>query len=484
MNHLVGEVVFLKDESLIKKLELQVHRVLEKDELLEKKLVIAVSGGQDSLALLHVLANIKSSLGPNLCVAHLDHGIRASGSADSSFVRREAERLGLTFFTKKVDTVAYKLSNKITLEEAGRELRYEFLGSVCETEDASAILLAHTSDDQAETVLMNLARGSGVKGVSGMAVVSNIPMKRFGSALIVRPFLGITRDETLAYCRANNLSPRRDPSNLSLKFSRNRIRLEALPVLEKLNPMAKGNIARFSGILGQVNDYLDQEVARVWPSIVTIHDKNIHIKREPLDLLHSALRQHLLRVAFTRVKGTSQDLSKLQVGRMERALSNRPGSTIELGADIVLVTGYAELYLGFKDDIIERQALPEDLMVEIPGRSEVNEWLVRADIVNLACEYEESKLVECLDMEALGSPLWVRHRVPGDKFLPLGLSGEKKLQDFMVDSKIPRYTRDKVPLLVSPKGIAWVVGWRLSHWAKVTKQTQRVVRVEFEKRKA
>ena len=169
---------------------------------------------------------------------------------------------------------------------------------------------------------------------------------------------------------------------------------------------------------------------------------------------------------------------------MERALSSRPGSTIELGADIVLVTGYAELYLGFKDDIIGRQALPEDLMVEIPGRSEVNEWLVRADIVNLACEYEESKLVECLDMEALGSPLWVRHRVPGDKFLPLGLSGEKKLQDFMVDSKIPRYTRDKVPLLVSPKGIAWVVGWRLSHWAKVTKQTQRVVRVEFEKRKA
>jgi tRNA(Ile)-lysidine synthase len=474
----------LRDESLIKKLEQHALSVLEEEGFRGKKLIVGVSGGQDSLALLQVLFNLSDYLGLKLWVAHLSHGIRASGRADSSFVEKEARRLGLAFVTKKVNTPAYKLLKKLSLEEAARELRYEFLGSVCETEGANAILLGHTSDDQAETVLMNLARGSGIRGASGMSVVSDMPVKGFGSARIVRPFLGITRGETLAYCKAMGLSPRLDPSNLSLKFSRNRIRLQALPVLEKLNPMAKANIGRFSKILEQVNDYLDLEVARVWPSAVTTHGKSLHIKREPLGLLHPALRQHLLKTALIMVRRGSQDLSKLQLGRMESATSSKPGKTIELGAGIVLVTGYGEIYLGHKEDIKGTQTLLKDTMVDIPGTSKLNEWLVRADIVDFGSEYEESKLVECLDLEAIGSPLWVRHRVPGDKFLPLGLSGEKKLQDFMVDSKIPRYTRNRVPLLVSPKGIAWVVGWRLSHWAKVTKQTQRVVRVEFEKMKA
>ena len=237
----------------------QVHRAV-KAALVDSGLapgssfVVAVSGGPDSLCLLHAIYNIREELDLSLYGAHLDHGLRGEASAkDAEFVAETFARLDIPLSLETADVPAFRTEHRLSVEEAARKVRYEFLARVATERQADAIALGHTADDQAETVLMHVIRGSGLSGLRGMEGVSR-SHSNTGNPVLVRPLLGVTREETVDYCRELKLEPRHDESNLSTELKRNRVRLELLPMLESYNPRIRDALVRLS-----------QSSAGTWP---------------------------------------------------------------------------------------------------------------------------------------------------------------------------------------------------------------------------
>ena len=232
-------------------------------------LVVALSGGPDSMALLYSLLSLRDSAGLRLHVAHLNHNFREEAEEDARFAAAVAAQLGLPATIGKSDPVAYQRETGISsFEEAAREVRYGFLAGVAEQNDAAALALGHTADDLAETVLMHVIRGSGIHGLRGMEEVSAWRSREGNrEAVLIRPLLDVTKSETAAYCHQSGIAFREDPGNRLLRFTRNRVRHELLPILESYNPRIKDALVRLARSSAMNVDYLEGEVARVWPTL-------------------------------------------------------------------------------------------------------------------------------------------------------------------------------------------------------------------------
>ena len=462
-----------------------------------KTLIVAVSGGPDSLALLHVLCHLGDAFGLRLHGAHLDHGLRgASSKSDASFVAEVFRGLGMSSTVEEADVNAFRRQNRISLEAAAREVRYNFLARVAANNHTDAIALGHTAGDQAETILMHIIRGSGLTGLRGMLPVT---MLNFGGrpARLVRPLLHVSRAEILEYCRARGLEPRLDESNFSLDLDRNRIRLELLPLLEQYNPAIRDALVRLSDSAAQDMDYLKSETDRVWHETARRDESSVTLTRGSFSRLPPALQSQLLRRAMMEVKGDIEDVRHSHIQDMARLMAGPAGRTLDLPGNTRLSVSYESAILAPSDrDHYPLPPLEGQNELEIPGQTLLAGWRVLARLVDPRQEFDErlgtekpgcgpdaattqnsnlrrrpvqafpSPVTACLNYSSLGGPLWVRSRMPGDRFQPLGMSPAKKLQDFMVDSKIPRLLRDRVPLVTSPRGIVWVVGWRIAEWAR------------------
>ncbi|MEK7682407.1 MAG: tRNA lysidine(34) synthetase TilS, partial [Chloroflexota bacterium] len=234
-------------------------------------LVVGVSGGPDSVCLLHILASLQRKLGLSLHVAHLDHGLRgAEAEADAAYVARLTAEMGVPATVEKRDVSAYRRGRKgLSLEMAAREVRYAFFADVMRAQSASTLALAHTGADQAETVLLHVLRGSGLGGVRGLRPVGPWPQRAGDpSWKVVRPLLGVSRAQTESYCRAHALEPRADASNRDLSFLRNRVRWDLLPVLRRYNPRIESALARLARAASDDMDYIDARAAEAWPTVV------------------------------------------------------------------------------------------------------------------------------------------------------------------------------------------------------------------------
>ena len=462
-----------------------------------KTLVVAVSGGPDSLALLFALCRLKGELGLELHGAHLDHGLRGDASeADARFVSSVFHKQGVAFTTERADVPSFQRTHRLSPEEAAREVRYGFLAQVASERRADAIALGHTSDDQAETVLMNIMRGSGLTGLRGMEPTTRRTFAE-GEVLLVRPLLSASREDTLSYCRALGLEPRLDLSNQSTELRRNRVRLELLPLLEEYNPAIREALIRLSRSAAEEVAHLDSLVDGIWHEAVRREREYVSLKKDVLGRLSTALQAHLLRRAVAEVKGDLNELEQTHIDDMVRLVGGPAGRTLDLPGGIRFSTGYAEATVATaRHDPCPLPALEGEHPLAVPGETLVCGWRVSASVVEQSTpeprspraaaaaigeavhdpsmadydrreEYGPDGLRACMSHDVLGGGLRVRARRPGDRFQPLGMSGQKKLQDFMVDAKIPRQWRGRVPLVVSLKGIAWVAGWRIADWAKV-----------------
>ncbi len=436
--------------------------------------VVAVSGGPDSLALLHALNRAARSGSVRLHGAHLDHQLRGEASrADAIFVAEMFRSLGIEATVDDADVAAYRKEHRLSLEDAARRVRYEFLGCVAAEREAAAIALGHTSDDQAETVLMHLIRGSGLTGLAGMR--EQAPRRLSGRCvLLLRPMLTVSRQETEAYCRELGLAPRRDESNLLPDLTRNRLRFQLMPQLERFNPAVRGALVRLARSVSLDASYLADEVSRVLPGVGRMDEsgQQFTIDREAFSQLPQSLRSHLLRRAFVEVSGTFEDLQQVHVDEMARLLEGPAGRSLDLPSGLTFTVDYESAVMG--SGTVDRCPLPSldgERKLVVPGETRVSGWKVSTAVVDrsgLASLSGEScqAYQAVLDAASMEGPLRVRTRRPGDRFQPLGMSQPKKLQDFMVDSKVPRAWRDRVPLVVAPEGIAWVVGWRPAEWAR------------------
>ncbi|MBI2329452.1 MAG: tRNA lysidine(34) synthetase TilS [Chloroflexi bacterium] len=450
----------------------------------QHQLVVAVSGGQDSVCLLHILVKLQEELKIELHVAHLNHELRGADSeADAHYVAHLARQLGIPSTIERRDVKAYRVRQRTSLEEAARELRYSFLAEVARSIGASRVAVGHTGDDHIETILMHLIRGTGSRGLRGLRP-SNHWQSAGNSVTVIRPLLPVRRPETADYCHRYQLMPRADASNLSLSPLRNRIRLQLLPLLQSYNPRVAEALLRTARIAGDDLAFLDKESARLWASVAQRQGNVIFWDKERFLGLPAALQRHLLRAAFAELLGSLKDIEARHMEEVMAALTRPAGRRLSLPGGLVFVNEYDQ-YLLSRDAaaLSPFPVLSHEIVLKVPGETLLPGYQVAATIIGREQMSEKEDLfTACLDLDKVAGEVTVRCRRPGDRFQPLGMGQPKKLGEFMIDAKIPRAWRQRVPLVASSQHILWVVGWRLDDRVKVTENTGQVLCLEFKRR--
>ena len=466
-------------------------------------IIVGVSGGPDSLALLHLFVSVRERLGLRLHAAHLNHGIRgAEGDADADFVREMAAAWDIPCTIERADTPAIAAARKLALEEAARQARYTMLARVAGQVGAKLVAVGHNADDQAETVLMHLLRGAGLAGLRGM--LPRAPLSAYHllepvetDIVLIRPLLAVPRAEIEAYCDAHQLTPRFDRSNLDTTYFRNRLRHEALPLLETLIPNVRTRLNRAASVLAADYDCLAAQAGEAWERVVLSEGaETITLDLKGWRALPLALQRTVIRQAVWRLRATLRDVSFLHVENAVLAARRGPtGAQATLPAGLSLRVNYHTLVIAAGDTA---PSPPDWPLLEAGAAVSVgshgltplpdSRWgfaLSRYEGERNGPEWEallRDPWAAPMDADALGERLTLRTRRPGDRFRPQGVGGTQKVGEFMINAKIPAPWRNRIPLLVAESGeVAWVAGWRVDERFIVTGATRRAVLARFER---
>jgi len=443
--------------------------------------VVGVSGGPDSTALLHVLAELRDALPLSMHVAHFDHRLRPDSPKDAAFVAAMSRALGLPHHEGAGETRRYAEQMHLSVEDGARRLRYEYLASVARAADAQAVATGHTLDDQAETVLMRLFRGSGLRGLGGIP-----PVRMLGSVRLVRPLLEVPRADIEAYLRARGLSWREDPTNRDPAILRNHIRMVVLPAIEGHNPSVRQTLARLAGLLRDEAAALDELAAPLIAEVLSGELDAVRIAREPFGRLPVALQRLALRSAVHRVRGNVDAIAFVHIEEARRlVLEGQVGAVVELpgGIRVARLSGAVEV----TTQPAEGAGGPREYRLDVPGRvvaPEFGVYLV-ADVANASPQGVRSRINRAdaeeimIDEARAGPVLILRGPRPGDRFAPSGMGGRtKKLSDYLSDEKVPRHRRRFVPVLTTAEGeVLWIVGMRAAESARVGAEATRMVRI-------
>lgn len=461
--------------------------------------VVGVSGGPDSLALLHLLRALAPELSLKLIVAHLNHRLRGSeADTDAEFVRDVARRWAIEAVIESRDVAALARQRRQSIEEAARQIRYAFLWHVAQRAGRAKIAVGHNADDQAETVLLHFLRGTGLLGLRGILPATPLDQLHLSPAdipagaetaapLLIRPLLTTPRLEIEAYCRENGLSPRQDQTNFDTAYARNRLRHELLPYLESFNPNIRQTLARTARIVAAESDLLQRQLQNVWP-ILAQSESATHVtfdlaawQQLPLALQRSALRRAIEQI--------QHGLHDIGFDHIENALnvveSGQTGAQFSLPHSLRLTVSYGSFTLAFENrpprpDIPQIDGL---IWLAVPSETPLPDspWRVVARLCPPLGDVRPATQWEAfLDAAAVGGQAALRPRRPGDIFCPLGMGGRhKKINEFMIDEKIPAGWRGQIPLLVAGGRVLWVCGYRLDERARVRPETRQVLHLKF-----
>jgi tRNA(Ile)-lysidine synthase len=456
------------------------------------KIVAALSGGPDSVALLHALISLSEKLDITVYALHVNHMLRGEESdGDEEYVKQLCERFGIPLKICRHDIRLVADSSGITLEEAGREIRYRELSDYADSIDGGKVAVAHNRNDQAETVLMNIIRGTGVKGLAGIGHIRG---------RIIRPLLDISREDIEEYCRINELHPRTDSTNLKSDFTRNRIRLELIPYLDRsFNTDIIGNVCRLASIARMDNDFIEEEAAEAFNACVVDCAAEgeavlVSLDSNKLSELHPSLAGRVIRKAAEKVTGDIRGLGLVHINDIsELDKSGRTGAYLELpkGLRAGMEYGVLKLYTEQAVNPPAESCEPEDRKLEIPGITvlESKSLEIHASIEENFVKVDKCRnmgynsLVQFFDYERLNLGINIRHRKNGDIFSPYLSKGTKKLKEYFIDEKIPRGLRDTIPLIACGKEIIWIIGYKISDKFKVTENTKNILRLELVSRR-
>ena len=442
-------------------------------------MLIGVSGGADSLALLYALHELRSQLDCHLHIAHLDHDLRPDSVEDAEFVRQHANHLNLPISIDRVDVLHLKQQQKLSVETAARKARYRFYEAVSKRIGATKIALGHHRKDQAETILMNLLRGAAITGLKGMLPVRD--------GKFIRPLLDVSREEIEEFVVQLGLHPRQDSTNFDRAYLRNRIRLELLPLLEcDYNPNLQNTLAQTAELLRADSDYLENVTSEAFETCrmnINLPDAVV-LERTTFGQYHLALRRRILRFAIAEMSGEPAGLSFHHLESMLRLIeSESPNGSLALPDGLEFRRAYNHL--------IFRVAVADigdfEYEIAVPGTTSLpllNAEIV-ASIIEKSCATEnivqipDGKFQAIVDFDCLRFPLKIRNRRKGDRFQPFGMVGSKKIKDFLIDAKVPGHERGRTPILVSGNQILWVVGHRTSGQCKVDQTTKRYLYLTY-----
>jgi tRNA(Ile)-lysidine synthase len=444
------------------------------------KVVVAVSGGPDSVLLLRALLTLREEFSLGLHVAHVNHQLRGTESArDEAFVTDLALSLGLPISRCRVNVRQRAREEGLSLEDASRRARYEFLGAVARKFRARKIATGHTASDQAETVLLRLLRGAGGTGLAG------IPPVREGK--IIRPLIDLGGTEVREFLHREGIAFRRDSSNTQQDVLRNRVRLHLIPLLEKeFNPKIQQALARTARLLSEDDATLGRAAVQALRRAVRRRSSGqLALALPSLLKYNQSTQSRILREALRDLRGDILGLGFRHIDALlGLAGSGRTGAKTSLPGGVVASRGYGELVLDLKPSPCPDAA---ETSLLIPGRTDLrgNGLVLVSELLGRQPSPRDLKRKDrvYLDADAFRSPLLVRTRKEGDRFQPFGLAREKKLKKVLIDDRIPRDKRQQLPLLVDGAGtILWIVGHRRSEKAKVTKGTRRILEIRAAKR--
>jgi tRNA(Ile)-lysidine synthase len=456
---------------------------------LNKPILVGLSGGPDSLVLLDVL----HQLGYQVVIAHVNHKLRPESTAEASQVEKIAANMGFPFVLSEIDVFEYSKGHALSIEEAARVLRYDFLFNIASSQNVQAVAVGHNADDQVETVLMHLLRGAGLAGLRGMNY-STLPNAWSDRIPLVRPMLGIWREEIIHYCHERNIIPLIDSSNLDQTYFRNRLRYDLIPYLENYNPRIKDIIFRTADILREDYEIISTNIDIAWKECLLLRGPGyLALRIDCLQQQHIGVLRHIIRRA---ISYHCPDLRDIDFMTVEHVISFLAKPTRTSQRDLV-----SGLKLSIENNIlwIARweaglpelgwPAVPEDrkLFVHIPGTvSFGNGWELRAGIMPATETIREQVLNNqdpfqaWLDISELASTLQIRSRLPGDRFYPLGMEGRSiKLSDFMINVKMLSRARENWPLICSKETIVWIPGYRIHHAHRITNKTEKVLNLRL-----
>lgn len=433
-------------------------------------MLVGVSGGPDSLALLHVLHHLSRDEGFAVHAAHFDHALRGEQSAaEARAVTEIAERWGVpcTIETAPAGSVD---ARERGLQAGARAARYEFFNRVADAVGARWIATAHTADDQAETVVMRWVRGAGPTALAG------IPALR---GRIVRPFLAVTRSEIEAYLAEHRITPMRDPSNDDTRFLRPRVRRNVMPALRALNPGAAETMARAAALLADDAAWLDAESRAACERVRVASGAGwVELDRSGVGGLAMPIRRRVVRFALGRLVSSVDRLSCERIEAAARGCARRTSGLLTLGGDV-----RAEFAPGRVRFTCEGERRPPPpVVLDREGEYHLSEWGlgVRVRWIEVFERRERiGRWTAAFDKDRLPGMLAVRSRRPGDHLFPEGMRGRKRVQDLLVDEKVPRWLRGTVPVLTAGDHVVWVVGFRRDRRYQATR-SRPAIEIEIE----
>lgn len=462
----------------------KVKKYIERHKMIQPgdKVVVGLSGGADSVALLHVLKELQDSMHFELYAAHVNHGLRGQAAVeDAEFARNLCQEWSVPFYLKEADVRSLAKALNQTEEEAGRLVRYGFFSEVMEKINGNRIATAHHKNDQAETILHNIIRGSGMAGLTGIRPVRD--------GVIIRPLLDVSRREIEDYLKEKGLNWRLDTTNLDSAYTRNRIRNRLLPYLARdYNPEIVDSLARLGHILRDEDSFLNELCYNLYTEIVSFGSGQVELDLRKLSRCHPALQRRLIRMALADARGDLDGVGHTHVEAViDLAGNGQTGSHTTIPAGSLNKTRIQVLvrygYLIFREEGAGSSTPAFDEYLPVPGRIFLEDLnlSIRSAVWDKSKGFSFSPRCIYIDRDKVKGRLSVRQRREGDRFRPLGMEGSKKLKDYFIDKKIPREKRSRIPLLVDEENIIWVVGYQMNHDYRITDSTKNVIKISVEK---
>lgn len=446
--------------------------------------IAAVSGGPDSMALLYLLHGLSGRQGFKLICAHVNHGLRPEESAaEAELVRAAAARLAIPFELGEPDVRSYKKQAKLGTQAAARELRYRFLREIAQRYQAAAVALAHHADDQAETVMLHMLRGSGASGLSGMRRV-----RLWNGVRFVRPLLRLNKKNVVSFCESHRIAYAIDSSNAHTDYARNRLRLETFPQLESYNGRLSEALNRLADTLGPEDDYLQELTVQAYENVCTKNSNVIELDAAGFSALPFALQRRLIKLILNYLSEPGAETDFAKVDRVRRHLLSPNDSTwtLDLGYGRTCTREYARTFFSLgrpQPGVPESKEIDRESGIRTLGFGSF-ELIFREDeeIPAASALMRLNREEVVFDADRLQYPLTVRSRLPGDRIeLPRG-AGTKKVKDLLIDEKVAPSERNRIPVVCDAEGrVIWLAGLKRSNHAWVDGQSEKILYIRIDR---